>query len=99
MIGLIKQQLVRIIDDIDAGNTNISEDDAVSVARALNEFARENGISKYQAFTYLNISRATFDNLVAEGKLPRGKKVAGFKELRWYKKDLDKYIKQIKHED
>lgn len=99
MIGLIKQQLIRIVDDIDAGNTNISEDDAISVARALNEFARENGISKYQAYTYLNMSRAKFDNLVAEGKLPKGKKVAGFKELRWYKQDLDKYIKLNKDEN
>jgi len=94
MIGLIKEQLVRIIGDIDAGNTNISEDDAISVARALNELGRENGISKYQAYTYLNISRAKFDNLVAEGKLPKGKKVVGFKELRWYKQDLDKYIRK-----
>lgn len=43
------------------------------------------------AYTYLNISRATFDNLVKDGLLPKGKKVAGFKELFWYKKDLNKY--------
>ena len=49
-------------------------------------------MSKYQAYTYLNMSRATFDNLVREGKLPKGVKVAGFKELFWYKKDLDKAV-------
>jgi predicted DNA-binding transcriptional regulator AlpA len=49
-------------------------------------------MSKYQAYTYLNMSRATFDNLVREGKLPKGVKVAGFKELFWYKKDLDKAL-------
>lgn len=38
-------------------------------------------ISKYQACQKLNVSRATFDNLVREGIIPRGEKVIGFKEL------------------
>ena len=53
-------------------------------------------LSKYQACQYLNISRSSFDNYVREGKLPRGKHVAGFKELGWFKKDLDKFIKDCK---
>lgn len=52
-------------------------------------------MSKYEAYSYLNISRAKFDNLVKEGKLPKGKKQQGFKELSWTKGDLDKYIKQL----
>ena len=50
-------------------------------------------MSKYEAYSYLNISRAKFDNLVKEGKLPQGKKQQGFKELSWFKKDLDLFIK------
>lgn len=42
------------------------------------------------------MTSATFDNYVREGKLPRGKHVAGFKELGWFKKDLDKFIKDCK---
>lgn len=38
------------------------------------------------------MSRATFDNYIREGKLPKGKKEAGFKELFWIKKELDEYI-------
>ena len=45
--------------------------------------------------TLLNMSRAKFDNMVRDGKLPKGKKVAGFKELIWYKRDLNKYIKNV----
>ena len=48
-------------------------------------------MSKYQAFNYLHTSRATFDNLVREGKIPQGKKQQGFNELQWFKKDLDVY--------
>ena len=38
-------------------------------------------------------SRATFDNLVREGVIPRGEKVVGFKELFWKEKALDEVIK------
>ena len=50
-------------------------------------------MSKYQAFNYLGISRATFDNLVREGKIPPGIKQQGFTEKAWLKKTLDAYRK------
>ena len=91
MLQTIKKLLLNIVDDIDAGNTNIDEDEAIEIIKLLKESVRKDvPMSKYQAYTFLNISRATFDNLVREGKLPKGKKVAGFKELQWFKKDLIK---------
>lgn len=91
MLQAIKRLLLSIVDDIDTGNTNIDEEEAIQIARAVKEMARKDvPLSKYQAYTYLNVSRATFDNLVREGKIPRGKKVPGFKELIWYRKDLKK---------
>ena len=93
MISVIKDQLQRIIDDIDCGNTNLTEEEEMEVIRALRRLSRKDlPLSKTQAYNYLGISRATFDNLVREGKLPKGKKQQGFKELFWYKKDLKKYI-------
>lgn len=53
-------------------------------------------MSKYQACQYLNVSRATFDNYVREGSLPRGKKEAEFKELFWQAKDLDLFKERCK---
>lgn len=89
MLKTIRTLLLKVVDDIDAGNTNIEESDAVEIINSLKELVRtDKPMSKYQAYTYLNISRATFDNLVREGKLPKGKKVAGFKELQWFEKDL-----------
>lgn len=80
-----------MIEDIDAGNSNLEEKEVVKIAKFLRESVRTDiPMSKYQAFTYLNISRAKFDSLVREGKIPRGRKVPGFKELCWYKKDLNK---------
>jgi predicted DNA-binding transcriptional regulator AlpA len=55
-------------------------------------------MSKYQACSYLHCSRASFDNYVKAGLIPKGKHVIGFKEKRWYKKDLDNYINTYKNE-
>lgn len=94
MLQTIKKLLLNIVSDIDAGNSNIDEDEAIEIIKLLKESVRKDiPMSKYQAYSFLNISRATFDNLVRDGKLPKGKKVAGFKELQWFKKDL---IKQKK---
>ena len=94
MLNVIKNQLLEIIDDIDCGNSNISNEEALEWAGVLRKYTRKDiPLSKYQAYTYLNMSRATFDNLVREGRIPKGKKIAGFKELVWYKRDLNKYIK------
>lgn len=93
MVSVLQKLLRKIDQDIDAGNSNLTEEETLEVVEILKEYTRKDKpMSKYQAFTYLNISRATFDNLVNEGKLPKGVKVAGFKELFWYKRDLDKYI-------
>lgn len=89
MLQTIKKLLLGVVSEIDAGNSNIDEEEALEIVKVLKESLRKDvPMSKYQAYTYLNISRATFDNLVREGKLPRGKKIAGFKELVWLKKDL-----------
>ena len=90
---------MKIVDDIDAGNSNITEDEAAKLIDALKEFTnKERRLSKYAACEYLNISRATFDNYVRGGKLPKGKHEIGFKELSWDRKTLDEFIRRNKHE-
>ena len=49
-------------------------------------------MNKTEASDYLGISRATFDNYVKNGFIPKGQKVGNFKELRWYKSDLDLFL-------
>lgn len=51
-------------------------------------------LSKDQACSYLNMSRSKFDQLVKEGKLPKGRKRRGFKELVFYQDELTEYIQQ-----
>lgn len=99
MLKLIKDQLLRIVNDIDVGNTNINEEEMLEVLEVLNKITyKDSRLSKYQACQYLNISRATFDNYIREGKLPKGRKEAGFKELSWTKKDLDNFKKKSRND-
>lgn len=97
MLKVIGKMLRDIADRIDEGSISSNPEETIQAMQALKEIVdKEQRISKYQACQYLNISRATFDNYVREGKLPRGKHTAGFKELGWFKKDLDKFIKDCK---
>lgn len=96
MLQVIKKLLLKIVDDIDAGNSELSEKEIFEVVDALKRYNfREKYVSKYQAYTYLNISRAKFDNLVREGRLPRGKKIEGFKELQWSLKEIKDFNKNV----
>ena len=93
MLKVIKSLLERIINDIDCGNSNITEDEAMDIIKIIKSYTdKTQRLSKYQACQKLNVSRATFDNLVKEGVIPRGEKVIGFKELFWEEKVLDKII-------
>lgn len=97
MINIIKSILNNIIKDIDAGNSNITEEDETKILEVLNKYThKDERLSKYQACQYLNVSRATFDNYIRDGKLPKGTKQVGFKELSWFKKDLDIFINSCK---
>lgn len=94
MLKVIKSLLERIINDIDCGNSNITEDEAMDIIKIIKSYTdKTQRLSKYQACQKLNVSRATFDNLVREGVIPRGEKVIGFKELFWEEKTLDEVIK------
>ena len=93
MLKVIKSLLERVINDIDCGNSNITEDEAMDIIKIIKSYTdKTQRLSKYQACQKLNVSRATFDNLVREGVIPRGEKVIGFKELFWEEKVLDKII-------
>ena len=94
MLKVIKSLLERVINDIDCGNSNITEDEAMEMIKVIKSYTdKTQRLSKYQACQKLNVSRATFDNLVREGVIPRGEKVICFKELFWEEKTLDEVIK------
>ncbi len=100
MLKIIRNIIQGILDDIDSGNSNLTTEEAVELIENLKRFTnKDKRLSKYGSYTYLNVSRATFDNYVKEGKIPKGKHEAGFKELSWRKIDLDAFIAQNKKDN
>lgn len=91
MIKILKNLLYQIINDIDSGNSNISEEDELEIIDLIQKIQSEH-LSKLESADYIGVSRAKFDNLVSKGILPKGKKRLGWKELSWSKYDLNKYL-------
>ena len=76
-------------DKIDSGNSELNEEQAMDIMSVLTHEV----LSKDSACSYLNLSRSRFDDLVREGVIPKGKKRRGFKELIWYKDELQKVVR------
>lgn len=93
---IIQKEIVRcleeIIKNLKADNSNITEEQGIEILSAIAHIE----LSKEQACKELNLSRSRFDELVNRGKLPKGKKVLGFKELRWYKDEIKNAVKNIR---
>ena len=91
-LKLTKELLLKIANSIDENSSYINQEQYEELLSTVNFMTQSNvKYSKYQAINYLNISRATFDNYVADGKIPKGRKQQGFKEIFWLKSDLDKF--------
>lgn len=89
---LVVKYMREVADKIEVGTSEISESQAIDILRIV---AHE-VMSKEQACSYLNLSRARFDDLVREKKLPKGKKRVGFKEKVFYKDELDLAVRRMK---
>ena len=91
MLGLLRELLQQLIDDIDSRNSNISEVDQLKAIELIQKITSKE-LSKIESADYIGVSRATFDNYIKDGKIPRGHKRQGFKELSWRKCDLDEFL-------
>ena len=96
MLDCVKDELVRLLrETADKLDANASEADDEQAYEAIKLLSHE-PISKERAAIELKISPSRFDALVAEGKLPKGKKKLGWKELRWYLDEVIDYGKKYK---
>lgn len=92
MIKIVRNLLGKIIEDIDSGNSNLSDSEIKDIIEHLTFISnKQEKLSIYQACAYLGLTRPQFDYEVKSGRIPKGRKQAGFKELFYYKCDLDKY--------
>lgn len=97
MIKLIKTAFQQFIDDMDSGNTNINEDQQKELLDLIKKYNSKE-LSKIESANYIGVSRATFDNYVEKGLIPKGKKKQGWNELSWTKRDLEEFKRKRKNE-
>ena len=93
MLQIIEMLLKQIINDIDTGNSNISENQQEEIIELLQKFTNE-FLSKTESYNYIGVSRATFDNYVKQKLIPEGIKKQGITTKFWRKSDLDNFLKK-----
>lgn len=93
-LNILKRLLQESIDNIDAGNSNFSEEELNNIIKDITKLNRGiKRISKREACErVLHCSPSTFDNYLKLGLIPKGHKEYGFKELSWSEKDFDEAV-------
>ena len=86
--------LRKIADDLDAGTTTFAAEGCHTVLNTINLMEHgDEEMSKSEAAEYIGVCRATFDNYVSNGLIPRGvNKHRDTKTLFWWKSDLDQFL-------
>ena len=85
---LIAKELKRLASEFEAGNSNATEQQCLDILSIIGHVR----MSKEQASRYLNMPINTFNQYISKGIIPPGRKEQGYKELTWYKDELDKVI-------
>lgn len=88
MLDIVKDALQQIVNDIDSGNSKISEQQQLQILDIINR----KELNRTQAADYIGKSISTFDNYVKKGLIPKGNKREGASQKFWYKSDLDKFL-------
>lgn len=90
--ALLASLLRTVADNLDAGNSNITEDEMLEICELIgNSSNPDEKISKYQTAELLGVNHKTVDYYVRKRYIPHGRQEVGFKEIFWYKKDILKY--------
>lgn len=92
LVKTVSKLLRETADRLDEGTSDLSPAEAMDIADTLCHHV----LSKEMACRHLNLSRSRFDDLVRSNVIPKGRKRVGFKELVWYKDELDKSVRKIK---
>ena len=92
MQEILKKLLIKLLREtankIESDNCELSDQEMTDIMGIMSHRV----LSKEQACSYLNLSRSRFDDLVREGRIPKGRKRRGFKELIWFEDELSNCI-------
>ena len=91
MLEIIKSALRQILNDMDSGNSSISESEQQELLNLFEKINKQE-LNKTETAEYLGVSTSTVNNYVNRGWIPEGIKKAGFSQKVWLKSDLNKFL-------
>jgi predicted DNA-binding transcriptional regulator AlpA len=89
---LVASHIREIADKLDAGNTNITEEQAIHILSSIAHIE----LTKEEVCDKFKISRATFDRYVHVGFIPRGIKLKHKTALIWYQDEVEQGLSRLK---
>lgn len=84
---LLASLLENIAGKLRSGECGMTDEEMEDVFCRLQNLS-DGKVTKYEACRILNVSRATFDRMVRDGKLPQGTRQAGCHELFWQRNTI-----------
>ena len=92
--NILIREMERVIAMLKEDRCEMTDAEAMNMVSALCHEA----MSKEQVLVYLSWSRSKFDNYVSLGMMPKGKPRSGFKELVWYRDEINDALIAIKNQ-
>ena len=87
--------MIKTGTEIKAGNSSLTEDEAVDIMETLTHIK----IGREEVCNELNVNNNKFYDLLNLGKIPKGRKQRSFKELCWYRDEIRAAIKKLRKKD
>lgn len=84
--------LIEVGKKFKAGTSDITEDEAIDIF----SIVAHQRMSREDVCNELNINDSKFYDYVNLGKIPKGRKQRGFKELYWWKDEIHAAIRKLK---
>jgi len=92
-----EEELIDVLDGVTSalksGNSHLSDSQAESALDALHTVISPD-VSKYDATRIMGVRRTRYDELVAEGRAPKGEHRIGFNELHFNRHKVEKAAKE-----
>lgn len=84
LIKLLVKLMREKANEIESGSCVLSEEEQIDLLSLITH----KSLSNEEACEFMHMSRSTFSNLIRAGKIPKGRKLRGRKELVWFEDEL-----------
>lgn len=89
ILNFVGKTLIDVGNKIIKGECELTDEEAGVILGTISHTP----MSKEQACKYINLRRSRFDDLIREGRIPKGRKTLGRTGLSWFKDELDLAIR------